>query len=62
MTPTIEEEMMQIVRVTMEGGVIQDIACPQGVKVIVRDYDTDGSEENLQQDDNGDNYIETTWE
>jgi hypothetical protein len=45
----------------MEGGVIQDITCPQGVKVIVKDYDTDGSEENLQQDDNGDNYIETTW-
>ena len=50
---------MKIVRVTMEGGVIQDIDCPKGVKVIVKDYDTDGSEESVKQDDNGDNYIET---
>jgi hypothetical protein len=31
--------------------------------VVVRDYDTDGiEEESLSQDDNGDNYIETVWE
>jgi hypothetical protein len=53
---------MRIVRITMEGGVIQDITCPEGVKVIVKDYDTDGSEENVQHDEDGDNYIETIWE
>jgi hypothetical protein len=53
---------MKIVRITMEGGVIQDITCPKGVKVIVWDYDVDGSEESLKQDENGDDYIETVWE
>ena len=53
---------MKIVRVTVEGGVIQDIDCPEGVRVIVKDYDTDGSEADLKQDDNGDDYIETIWE
>jgi hypothetical protein len=33
------EENMKTVRITMEGGVIQDVACPEGVKVVVRDYD-----------------------
>ncbi len=58
----LRRKAMKIVRITMEGGVIQDIARPEGVKVVVRDYDTDGSEEHLQQDKNGDNYIETVWE
>jgi hypothetical protein len=53
---------MKIVRVTVEGGVIQDIDCPEGVRVIVKDYDTDGSEEAVKQDDKGDNYIESVWE
>ena len=53
---------MEIVHVTVEGGVIQDITCPEGITVIVRDYDTEGIEGDLKQDDNGDNYIETTWE
>jgi hypothetical protein len=46
------EKAMKSVRITLEGGVIQTIVCPVGVKVIVRDYDTDGGdEEHLQQDD-----------
>jgi len=53
---------MKIVRITMDGGVIQDITCPEGVKVIVKDYDTDSTEEAVKQDDNGDNYVETIWE
>ena len=54
---------MKTVKITMEGGVIQDIACPEGVRVIVRDYDTDGiSADELTKDDNGDNCIETIWE
>lgn len=47
----------------MEGGVIQDIACPEGVRVIVRDYDTDSiPEDELTKDDEGDDCIETIWE
>jgi len=58
----MREKNMKTVEITMEGGVIQDIALPKGVKVVVRDYDVDGGEENLKQDDNGDNYIESVWE
>ena len=54
--------MKQIVRITIEGGVIQDVECPPGITVIVRDYDVDGSETDLKSDDNGDKYIETIWE
>ena len=32
------------VRITVEGGVIQNIICPPGVEVIVRDYDVEGAE------------------
>ena len=35
---------MKSVKITMEGGVIQDIDCPDGVRVIVRDYNTDNQE------------------
>lgn len=54
---------MKIVRVVVEGGVVQHVEVPEGVTVIVRDYDVDGSEEDqLDQDENGDQYIESTWE
>ena len=29
---------------------------------VVKDYDVDGQEDNLQQDENGDIYIEGVWE
>ena len=32
----------KVVHITVEGGVIQHVECPQGVKAIVRDYDADG--------------------
>jgi hypothetical protein len=54
---------MKTVRITVEGGVIQHVDCPKGVRVVVKDYDTDGvEEENLRQDENGDNFLEGTWE
>jgi hypothetical protein len=53
---------MKIVHITVEGGVVQNVVCPEGVKVIVRDYDAEGVEaEQLKQDDDGDDYIETIW-
>jgi hypothetical protein len=54
--------MKRTVRITMEGGVIQEIQVPNDVRVVVRDYDVDGHEEGLKKDENGDPYIETTWE
>ncbi len=53
---------LQIVRITMEGGVIQDMEVPCGIQVIVHDYDVEGVEvAELQTDENGDVYIEGNW-
>jgi|APCry1669189204_1035204.scaffolds.fasta_scaffold1164704_1 hypothetical protein len=54
--------MKRTVRITMKGGVIQDIEVPKDVRVIVRDYDVDGQEEGVQRDENGDPYLENIWE
>jgi hypothetical protein len=52
----------KIVHITVEGGVIQHVECPQGVKAIVRDYDSDGIEDaQLGIDDDGNKYVETIW-
>ena len=54
---------MKIVRVTVEGGVVQHVQVPQGVSVIVRDYDVEGTPEDmLVKDENGDSFIEAIWE
>ena len=54
--------MKTTVRISVEGGVVQNVECPTGVQVIVRDYDVDGSESDLTEDESGDEYIESTWE
>ena len=55
--------MPRIVRVTVEGGVIQYVEVPEGVTVIVRDYDAEGCDPDLvEQDDDGNDYIESIWE
>ncbi len=54
---------MKIIRVTVEGGVVQHVEVPEGVQVIVRDYDVEGTDaDELEQDENGDQFIESTWE
>lgn len=54
---------MKTVEVTVEGGVVQYIDVPQGVRVIVKDYDVEGCDQSdLEQDENGDNYFEAIWE
>ncbi len=54
---------MKIVRVTVEGGVVQHVEVPEGEQVVVRDYDVDGTEaDQLQRDENGDQFIESIWE
>ena len=59
----MREKNMKTVEITMEGGVIQDIEVPKGVRVVVRDYDTDSiPEDELTKDDHGDDCIETIWE
>jgi hypothetical protein len=51
--------MHKLVHITVEGGVIQHVECPKGVKAIVRDYDADG--EAQLRDEDGRKYIETIW-
>ena len=50
------------VHITVEGGVVQHVAVPLGVQVVVRDYDVDGSETDLAEDDNGDKHVENIWD
>jgi hypothetical protein len=50
------------VTITVEGGVIQNVDCPKGVQVIIHDYDVDGSEPDLAEDETGDEYLESVWE
>jgi len=50
------------VHVTVEGGVIQNVDCPSGIQVLVRDYDVDGTEIDLAEDVSGDEFIESVWE
>ncbi len=53
---------MKTVKIIVEGGVVQHVAVPEGVTVIVWDYDVDGVESGLlQQDRGGDSYIESIW-
>lgn len=54
---------MRIVTVTVEGGVVQHVEVPDGVQVIVKDYDVEGCDEaDLEQDESGDHYFEANWE
>ena len=53
---------MKTVTITVEGGVVQNVEVPEGVTVVVRDYDVEGIETDVfQQDRGGDNYIEAIW-
>ena len=52
----------KVVHITVEGGVIQDVQVPDGVEVVVRDYDSDGIEDaQLGIDDDGNKCVETIW-
>ena len=54
---------MKIVRLTVEGGLVQHIELPEGVRVIVKDYDVEDCDEaDLEEDANGDHYAESIWE
>jgi hypothetical protein len=50
--------------ITVEGGVIQSIEnIPPGVRIVVRDYDVDGTERaGLVEDENGEQFVESIWE
>ncbi len=52
----------QVVVVTVEGGVVQHVECAEGVRVVVRDYDTEGVEDDLlSRDEDGNECVEAVW-
>jgi len=54
--------MERIVKITVEGGLIQDIELPEGVTAVVYDYDIECVEEDdLTTDTDGNQCIETVW-
>jgi hypothetical protein len=63
LTPTFRSNDMKTVKFVVEGGVVQDVVCPKGVRVVIHDYDIDGiPEDELTTDKSGDDCIETIWE
>lgn len=54
---------MKTVTITVEGGVIQNVDLPDGVRAVVRDYDYDNEyDTNIHEDIAGDKYVESVWE
>jgi hypothetical protein len=55
--------MEKVVIVTVEGGVVQHVECPQGIQVVIRDYDAEGCDADLLSvDEDGNEYVEAVWE
>jgi len=57
-----ERDMKEIV-VTIRDGMVQYVKAPRGIRVVVRDFDTDGIlDEMLQQDEHEGVYLKTVYE
>ena len=53
----------KIVRIRVQGGVIQDVDLPKGVRAVVHDYDVvQVNEEELVEDEQGNLFLVTVWE
>lgn len=52
------------VRITVEGGVVQHVELPPGIRAVLKDYDVEGTPEDELNghDENGDYYAESVWE
>lgn len=51
-----------LVTVTIEGGMVQNVAIESPARVVVRDYDTEGTDPLLlHADENGDRYVRAEW-
>ncbi len=53
--------MIRTVRVMVSGGAVQEVRCPRGVRVVVRDYDVAPGAEGLHCDLRGDLYEEAEY-
>ena len=53
---------MKTVIITVNGGVVDVVRKPKDVKLIVKDYDTDGCDEDgLTEDKDGDMYVKSVY-
>ena len=49
----------QLVEITIAGGAVQNVECPPGIKVVIKDYDVEGSDWDgfdIRTDEDGDSY------
>ena len=54
--------MVKLVVVTVEGGIVQHVEVPEGVKVVVRDYDCEGADADMvEADEEGNEFVEAVW-
>lgn len=63
-TPTPDSPAKQKIIVEVTGGVISNVSgIPDGYEVEVRDYDSEAAEsaDDLQEDEDGNEYIGSTW-
>ena len=51
---------LKTVRITVEGGVVQNVRCPRGIRAVVKDYDTDGADRS-RRDGDGNYYVRTEY-
>lgn len=52
---------MKTVIVIVSGGLVQEVFAPEGVEVLVHDYDVEGSDHPVLKDKEGEAYIESRW-
>jgi hypothetical protein len=53
--------MKQTVKITVEGGVVQEVETPANVDVLIYDYDVDSDDEFVEKDENGFPCLITRW-
>lgn len=56
-----EKSGSQSVVVIVSGGVVQDVVCPDGVSVVVRDFDVEGVEDKVLVTQGDERFIESVW-
>ena len=54
--------MNRIVMIEVSGGVVQNVDVPEGIRVVVRDYDVDDDDNDLPVDEEGDKFLDAIWE
>lgn len=58
---TTEMSEVQTILVIVSGGVVQDVVCPEGITVIVRDFDVEGVEDEAVVTQGDERFIESVW-